>query len=220
MTALRPARSSSLLALPALLCCAVALACASATVPAAGAPEPSPVPKRWELEIHPGALRMAVVDVPDLGPRAFFYLTYKVTNGGTQDLLFAPAFELATDETGEPLRSGREVPVAVTRAVMERLANPLLEDQIGIVGTILRGSENAKEGVAIWPVPNMRISDLTIYAGGFSGETTTIELPDAKGKAEKKILRKTYMMRFRMPGEINPGGGQEFWPYESRWIMR
>ena len=213
-------RRRSLLALPALLFTGVAALFACTSAPAAAAPEPSPVPKRWELEIQPGPLRIAVVDTADSGPRAFFYLTYKVTNNGPSDLLFAPTFELATDETSEPLRSGRDVPIAVTRVIMERLSNPLLEDQITIVGTILRGPENAREGLAIWPVPHMRISDLNVYAGGFIGETTTLELPNAKGLPEKKILRKTRMLRFRMPGELNPAAAAEFEPFESRWIMR
>ena len=213
-------RPSRLLALPALAFCAIAIACGlSSPRPAHAAPEPSPVPKRWELDIQPGPLRTAVFNT-EAGPRAYFFLTYKVTNNGSGDLLFAPAFELATDETGEPLRSGRDVPVAVTRAILEKLDNDLMEDQISVVGTILRGPENAKESVAIWPVPQTRIAELSIYAGGFSGENTTLELPDASGKVEKKILRKTYMMRFRMPGELTPGDGVEYRPYESRWIMR
>jgi hypothetical protein len=208
----RPAFATlSLLSLIALGMSSVMMTPACATA----APEPAPVPKRWELAIEPGPLRMTVVD-----QRAYFYITYKVTNHGTQDLLFAPSFELATEETGEAMRSGRDVPVAVTRAIMERLGNSFLEDQIGIVGNILRGPENAKEGLAIWPANQLRVSEISVYAGGFSGETTTLELPGADGKTEKKVLRKSYMMRYRMPGELNPADGDEYRPFESRWIMR
>src|SRR5436190_6772957 len=164
----------SLLALPALLFLVAAAPFASTALPAAAAPEPSPVPKRWQLEIAPGPLRIAVVNTAE-GPRAFFYLTSKVTNNGASDLLFAPTFELATDETSEPLRSGRDIPIAVTRAIMERLSNQFLEDQISVVGNILRGPENARESLAIWPVPHMRLSELAIYASGFSGETITLD---------------------------------------------
>ncbi|MEX2219402.1 MAG: hypothetical protein WD749_11680 [Phycisphaerales bacterium] len=208
------------LVLPLLLLGGVALVFAGASAPVMAAPEPSPVPKRWEVEFQPGPLRMAVVNVPDAGPRAFVYLTYKVTNNGAHDLLFAPTFELACDDMGGTLRSGRDVPVAVTRAILERLSNPLLEDQISIVGTILRGPENAKEGLAVWPLPQMRMAEMTVYAGGFSGETTTLELPGADGQPEKKILRKTHMLRYRLPGEIDPGNGEEYLPFESRPIMR
>ncbi len=69
------------------------------------APEPDPIPRRWQLEIQPGPLRIATVDVKDEGPKAYFYMTYKVTNASGGDLLFAPSFDLATDQ-GDVLRSG------------------------------------------------------------------------------------------------------------------
>src|SRR5690242_18478643 len=76
------------------------------------APEPDPIPRRWELTIEPGPLRIAVVDIPGQGLQNYFYFTYKVTNTSGGDLLFAPSIDLATS-TGEVLRSGRDVPAAV-----------------------------------------------------------------------------------------------------------
>ena len=102
------------------------------------APEPDPIPRRWELMIEPGPMRIATVDIPDVGPRTYFYLTYKVTNTSDHDLLFAPAFELATDH-GDVLRSGRDVPAAVTKNLKDSLGNKSLEDQISIVGNLLQG---------------------------------------------------------------------------------
>ena len=62
--------------------CALTLAAGSAitaglaTAPAVlAAPEPDPVPRRWELQIEPGPLRSATIDVPNYGPRKFFYMT-------------------------------------------------------------------------------------------------------------------------------------------------
>jgi hypothetical protein len=123
---------------------------ASATAQAA--PEPSPVPKRWQLNYEPGPLRLIYLDVGGERDRPFLYLTYKVTNNSGQDLLFAPSFELATSE-GHLLRSGRDVPVEATRAILDALENPLLEDQIGIIDTLLQGPENAKQGLVVWPRP-------------------------------------------------------------------
>ena len=120
---------------------------------------------------QPAAARHAGV-----GPRAYFFMTFKVTNYSPTDLLFAPAFELATDDM-DVLRSGRDVPVAVTKEIMGRLENSLLEDQISIVGTLLRGAENAKEGLVIWPVPQLHQSEIAVYCAGFSGETATVEVP-------------------------------------------
>src|SRR5258707_477367 len=67
------------------------------------APEPDPIPRRWQLSIEPGPLRIATVEVPNEGPKAFFYMTYKVTNTSGGDLLFAPSFDLATNN-GDVLR--------------------------------------------------------------------------------------------------------------------
>lgn len=207
--------------LPALSLAIGALGGLSAPVcPALGAaPEPAPIPKRWQLDAEVSHLRMSVVDLPD-GPRAFFFLTYKVTNNSPADLLFAPAFELATDDMAV-LRSGRDVPVAATNIMLERLENPLLMDQISIVGTLLRGEENAKEGLVMWPVPALFQSEVIVYAAGFSGETTTLDLPSpVTGKLERKVLRKTLMLRYRLPGVLNPAAGADLEPVETRWIMR
>ncbi len=186
--------------------------------PAMAAPEPSPIPKRWQLEISTSLLRTAVVNIGGT-ERAYFYLTYKVTNNSSQDLLFAPAFELATDE-GDLLRSGRDVPMDVTREIMGRLDNELIEDQIGIVGTLLRGPENARQGLVIWPVPQDHLTEVAVYCAGFSGETTPVAIPTEDGKQVNKLLRKSWMMRYRMPGDLKPGDGTTFEPSESHWIMR
>jgi hypothetical protein len=228
--------SRRLAAVPAIAASTVLVGVAGSLVStprAAAAPEPAPIPRRWQLEIEPSPLRSIVVDTPGIGPRAYFFMTYKVTNNSTSDLLFAPAFELATDDMAV-YRSGRDVPVVVTNRIKELLNNPLLEDQISIVGTLLRGEENAKEGLVIWPIPAMHGSEMAIYCAGFSGETVTVEVPvpppvmaassapaqQDKPKTEKKILRKTYELRYRLPGDLHPGSDEPLLPYEKRWIMR
>ena len=85
-----------------------AAALAAAGTLTALAPEPDPVPRRWQLEIQPGDLRVAMVDVKDPAtgtttPKSFVYMTYTVTNNSGQDLLFAPMFELS-DGSGKVIR--------------------------------------------------------------------------------------------------------------------
>jgi hypothetical protein len=224
-----------LAAMPALLLSAGFVGVSTTLAPApraVAAPEPAPLPRRWQLEIETSPLRTIVVDTPGLGPRAYFFMTFKVTNNSTTDLLFAPSFELATDDM-RVYRSGRDVPVVVTNRIKSLLQNPLLEDQISIVGTLLRGEENAKEGLVIWPVPEMHGSEVAVYCAGFSGETVTLEVPvpqplqaaagsgqSSAPKTEKKILRKTQELRFRLPGDLHPGADEPLRPYEKRWIMR
>lgn len=184
------------------------------------APEPDPVPKRWEFDLKVGPLRVGTFDAAGAGRRAYFFLTYQVTNTSGQDLLLAPAFDLTTDE-GDALRAGRDVPSEVTRQVLDLLDNPLIQDQIGILGMVSQGEENAREGVVIWPVPRPEMDEVAIYAGGFSGEVKSIEIPDASTGAFRKItLRKTMMLRYDTPGILTARGSQPFQPSESRWIMR
>jgi hypothetical protein len=162
---------------------------------------------------------MAVVE-SDGPTQAYFYMTYKVTNATGGDLLLAPAMELAT-ENGEVLRSGREVPAAVTREILSRLSNPFLQDQNGIVGVILQGEDNAREGLAIWPAKDLSVDEITIYAAGLSGETAPVDFKDAKtGEQGRVLLRKTLMLRYRSPGELQVRSSEPLELAERRWVMR
>jgi hypothetical protein len=226
-----PARARTRRFFTVLALAASGLIACAAPAARALAPEPAPVPKRWQLEIEQSPLRLTIVDVPGQGSRVYFYMTFKATNNSANDLLFAPAFELATDDM-IVLRSGRDVPAAATSELIERMQNPLLEDQIGVVGTLLRGEENAKEALVAWPMPANFQSEIVVYCAGFSGETATIEVPNPASlmassstssvplKMDKKVLRKTLMLRYRLPGELNPASGLELKPFETSWIMR
>lgn len=208
------AHAARLAAAPAFLC-ALAIALLPA-ISLALQPQPDPVPRRWQLHIEPGPLRLATVNVPDTGPRAFFYFTYKVVNNSGQDLLFAPAFELANDR-GMLRRAGRDVPLTVTRELMRRTENPFIEDQIAIIDQLLQGEENAKFGIVIWPADDFRAEEATIYAAGFSGETATVTNPDT---GETVTLRKTLMLRHTAPGTLVGQGHRPLTRTERRWIMR
>ncbi len=183
---------------------------------AAMAPEPDPVPKRWQLEVEVGQLRIATVDVKDIGPRPFLYLPYRVTNNSGEDLLFAPLWEFSDGE-GRIVRSGRDVPAAVASQIVSSLQNAFVQDQIEIIGELLQGEENSKHGVVIWPLSGLRPERMTIYVAGLSGETKTISSPDGKSQF---ILRKTLMLDYDTPGSLNGQGTQPI-PLRSRaWIMR
>jgi hypothetical protein len=185
---------------------------------ALAAPEPDPVPKRWQLEIEPGPLRIASVLVGN-DTRMYYYMTYKATNTSGQDQMFTPSFDMATD-AGDVLRSGRDVPSDVTKAILASLEAPLIQDQIGVVGMLLQGEANAKEGLVVWPVVSSQVSSLTVFGNGFSGETRTIDAYDPETKGSKRVtLRKAYMMRFQPLGEVR--ASSESLPLiEKRWVLR
>jgi len=211
----RRSRSLAAALVPAAIVLAVPAACLSVAASALAAPEPDPVPRRWELDVEPGKLRMVTLDV-DGEPRSYFYFTYKVINNSGEDLLFAPAFDLATNE-GDIVRSGRDVPMSVTRQIMDMLENPLLEDQVQAIDQLLQGPENAREGLIIWPVPAMDAEQLTVYMAGFSGETETITVPNSD---ETITLRKVLMIRYNTGGTLEGRGSEAVPEVERRWIMR
>lgn len=185
------------------------------------APEPAPVPKRWQLDVKPGELRVAYVDAGEKSG-AYYYLTYSVTNNTGKDLEFVPSFTMATD-SGVLAQSGVGVPASVTRQILGSLQNPFAQDQIDILGPIQQGPENAKHGVVVWPVADFEADEVRIFGAGFSGETETIELTDPRtGEVRKLVFRKSLMLRFATPGELRVAevGDQPFRVVERRWIMR
>lgn len=199
---------------------AVVIALFAVPVPAVSAPEPEPVPVRWEFDFREGPLRMAVVDVPGVGPRKYFYLTYRVVNFSGEDRMLAPSFDLVSSE-GEVLRSGRNVPTVVTQEIMRRIGNPLLRDQLSVVSTLNQGIEHARFGLVIWPASDLDIDEVSVFASGFSGENAPYTTVDPEtGEVVRHLLRKTRMLRYALPGDLVDRGSEPFDLVEARWVMR
>lgn len=184
------------------------------------APEPDPIPTRWQLEMRPGDLRLISVEASPGEPRAYAFLSYRVTNNTGQDLPFVPAFDLATEE-GVVVRSGQSVPASVTVQVLKLLNNEFMQDQIGILGTLQQGPENAKDGVVIWPLPDLLTDRLTVYAAGFSGESKPVMTTDpATGEKVRKTLRKVRALRYTTPGDLILDASTPLNLLFDEWIMR
>ena len=138
---------------------------------AVGVPEPSVVSKSWELGFQFEAPRIISVQRPqDPRPRFYWYLTYAVINQTGDEQLFVPNVWMLTD-AGDLLQANRHVPSRVFTRIKEVLRNPLLESPANVVGRLLQGNDNARDGVAIWPVPDHDINEVHIFFGGLSGET-------------------------------------------------
>ncbi|MBX3364556.1 MAG: hypothetical protein KF866_07305 [Phycisphaeraceae bacterium] len=190
----------------------------------AAAPEPSPIRVAWEFHFNPGPLRVITLDNPDGTRGSYYYMTYTVTNETPEDLFFAPVFELTTDR-GEILSSGRDVPREVTQEILKRLRNPLLQDQISIIGPVMQGPENARDGLAVWPVRETKIDRVNVYCIGLSGETRTMLVPDpTTGEPQEVVMRKTAMLRHLVPGDLltqtTTEGGRVLERVDRRWILR
>lgn len=187
----------------------------------ARAPEPDATPKRWELRTKFSALRVLNIDI-DGKSQAYYYLTYKVENHTGQDIFFAPAFDLVTAD-GAVTKSGKGVSDEATKKVIAYIGNSFIQDQIAILGPMLQGDENAKEGVVIWPADSLRPGELTVYASGFSGEAAEVKPPTSdasKGTPEKVVLRKTRSLLFKVPGEVSNIKDTPITVSEDTWVMR
>ena len=186
-------------------------------------PEPSPYPVSWELKFDHDKPKRVVVTIPNQGPRAFWYMTYTVSNPTDEDRAFLPVFELVTRD-GKIHRSDRGVPQRVFEVVkqQEKAKYPYLEPNHKIGGTLRVGEDQAKDGVAIWPEPMTEMGSFSIFVSGLSGETATLKMVDGrpvkvkpeniaqelKGVKEEDviILRKTLQLNYVVFGdEIYPG---------------
>lgn len=185
----------------------------------AAAPEPQPVPTRWEFDFQQGPLRVALVTDPELGTMAYYYLTYRVTNRWGTDLFLAPDVQLKLGN-GDLLTAGRGVPPAVTDELLTRLDSPLIEDQISMVGSVLQGEENARDGLLVWPAASLKTKDLTLFFAGLSGENQVLVVDRDGPNPKRFVLRKTLMLRYETPGELGSTDNEVIALSENRWIMR
>lgn len=184
-------------------------------------PEPLPVTDRWALDYKPGPLRLTSITV-DGKPQLYLYHTYEVRNFDKTELRLVPSLTLMSDQ-GLVQTSGQGVPAVVVRTLLERLRDPLLHDQISVIGPIKRGEEHARRGLAVWPVLDSDPDELRIFAAGFSGESETVTLTDPRtGEDKELVFRKTRQLRYLVPGELRADsyGDRPLTQLGARWIMR
>ena len=182
-----------------MLAAALAMLIGSGKGRALAYPEPAIVASSWSLAFT--LAEPATIAVPDVhgSTRWYWYVAYQVANHSGDDRRFIPEFTIATDR-GHIISAGRKVPGAVFRAIKAELKNPLLESPTQIVGKILQGEDFAKEGVAIWPVPDQDVDEFSLFVSGLSGETATIRNPLT---GDEVLMRRTLMLTYATPGN-NP----------------
>lgn len=184
---------------------------------AASYPEPNIVQSSWELDIKLNAPAVISVQIPDEPkPRLFNYITYTVTNRTGNDQLFVPDLNVLTD-AGDLIQLNRNIPPLAFQKIKERLRNLLLESPTKIVGPILQGADNAKDGVAIWPVPDHNITSFKLFFGGLSGETHSVKDPVT---GEPKLLRKTLELSYETPGDEAHTHQKPFVFKSKTWVVR
>ena len=179
-------------------------------------PQPSPYPKTWELEFtHSTPKRIVVAANPAEAPRAYWYMTYTVTNNTDREQLFLPALEMLTED-GRVIRNDFKIPKAVFDAIRRREGSKFLTPAALIGGELRLGPDEAKDGVAIWPEPAPEMGQFSIFVQGLSGETATVKGPDGKDI----ILRKTLQLNYLIRGDEVYPGEDEINENPQEWVMR
>jgi hypothetical protein len=149
-------------------------------------------------------------------PKLYYYMTYSVANRTGEDQLFVPDVWMFTD-AGDLMQANRGVAPAVFRAIKQHAQNPLLEEPMKIVGKILQGKDNARDGVVMWQVPDHDVDSVRIFIGGLSGETHEITDP---ATGETKLLRKTLMLEYHSPGDRTHVRVKPFVLKDTQWVVR
>lgn len=187
-------------------------------------PKPSLYPTSWELSFTHGVPQRIVVQAAgDPAPKAYWYLTYTVTNSTQQEQIFLPVFELLAED-GQIVRSDRNIPAVVFDAIKTREKKPLLEPFTKITGEVLLGDDQARDGVAIFPEPSTRMGTFSVFVAGLSGESA--QLKDSSGNpamdSEGKpiVLRKTLRLNYHISGDEVYPGEDEINTKAEEWVMR
>ena len=207
----------------------LALTAAVAALPVVGGesagayPQPSIYPVSWEFDFTYDMPERVVVDVPGVGRRAYWYVTYQVTNNTDQERPFLPSWELMTRDA-KVLQAGYGVPAGVFEAIKRDERDPLLLDDLTISESPLRlGEDQARRGVAIWPEPMAEMGQFDIFVGGLSGETATVEVDGQTFKNDAGLpvlLFKTKQLTFRQYGDDRNPGNDLLEQVDERWVMR
>lgn len=167
-----------------------------------------------DLDFRPGTLRL-VTDA-ESGAR-FWVFTYTIANKTGKTQRFSPRFELLMGD-GTILEAGRDVPVEAGRRVLRSVGSDQALDQFQIMGEILDGEANAREGVVVWPAKGDS-KEITMFVSGMSFAFDRVKDP-ATGK--DAIIRRSWSRQYSVPGSPDPRVASEasFDPIKDAWLMR
>jgi hypothetical protein len=151
----------------------------------------------------------------NLNPTAYWYITYHVVNNTDRDkILFYPEWEMMT-ASGDVLKSDHGVAPAVFDAIKVHERNKYLQDSTSICGELRQGDDQARDGVAIWPEPTLRMGTFTIFASGFWGEAATVKVGD-----KDVTLHKTLELTYHLNSDADHPGEGELSAEDPDYVMR
>jgi hypothetical protein len=167
-----------------------------------------------DLEFRPGAL--TIVTDTESGGR-YWVFTYIIANKTGKTQRFSPRFDILMGD-GVILQAGKDVPVDAARRMQRAVTSAQALDQFQVMGDILDGESNAREGFVIWPAKGDS-KDMTLFVSGMSSAFDRRTDP-ATGK--EVIVRRSWSRHYAVPGESDPRHGTEasFDPIKDQWLMR
>ncbi len=226
----------------ATVACLLVSAGALIARPAIAAPDfptPNAYPSSWELKFTHSTPKRIAVDVADSPtPKAYWYMTYTVTNDTDKEQHFYPQIDLLTTD-GKVHSADQNIPKKVFDDIKVAERNKMLEEFTTINGPVRLGPAEARDAVAIWVETTPRMEHFSIFVTGLCGEhvimknvngkLTKVESADdiyAKATEEKLlseglvILRKTMQLNFFVRGDDVYPGEDEVNKDSEVWIMR
>ena len=96
------------------------------------------------------------------------------------------------------------------------LGNEMIETQNEIIGDLLQGPENARDGLVIWPARVLQVNEITMFISGISGETIRVRNPIT---SEQVILYKTIQRNYLIPGAALARGSRPIQLSSKKWIL-
>jgi hypothetical protein len=223
----QPLRSLLLIGL-SILACAFALTTSTRTAHAY--PKPSPYPISWQLKFaHSVPHRIVFLNPGDPAPKAYWYITFSVTNLTEQEEMFLPSFDMLTKD-GKVIASEKTVPPGAFDEIKKREHNPNLLPLEQVSGKLLIGEDQTREGVAIWPESSTRLGTFHVFVAGLSGEAVIMKdgqetqikdwtkVSEQDRKAQTMLI-KTLDLTYQVPGEVSDPDNQPRLVSED-WVMR
>ena len=167
-----------------------------------------------DLDFRPADL--TVVTDQESGGR-YWVFTYAVANKTGKTQRFSPRFELLMGD-GTVLAAGKDVPVEVSRRLQRAVTAAQSLDQFQIMGDILDGEANAREGFVVWPAKG-DAKEVTLFVSGMSAAFDRVT---DKATGKDGIVRRSWSRHYALPGTADPRRGTPaaFDPIKDEWLMR
>lgn len=192
---------------------------------AAAYPKPSPYPITWELKFKHSTPKRITVD-----GKAYWYMTFSVTNKTDERQLFLPQFDLFSRD-GKNYPADKGVPMRVFDQIKKVERNGELEPLVKIAGELKVGEDETREGVAIWPEPSPRMGTFHVFVTGLSGEAVITEHGEEtkikdwtkiseEDRKKQNIMRKTLDLEFQVTGDGSHPDEEPARFVKEEWIMR